>query len=296
MRRQCRIHAAPVVPVSPMHQKPESASILELRNASLVRDHARVLHDLSLTVHRGEHVAIVGPNGAGKSSLIRMLTLEAYPLATADEVPPLRLFGRVRWDATELRARMGIVSADIHERFTGGPWVSQVPAIEAVLSGFFASRGVFDHHEVTEEMRERARGALARVGALHLAAARLDRLSTGEARRVLIARALVRTPELLVLDEPTTGLDIVARHRFMEHVRQVAREGTTILLVTQHIDEIIPEIGRVVLLKEGRIIDDGPTERVLLGPGLAAAFGGPVRVTCEDGYYYVRPAPVDQVT
>ncbi len=125
-------------------------------------------------------------------------------------------------------------------------------------------------------MLTHARAALARVEALHLAAARLDRLSTGEARRVLIARALVHTPELMVLDEPTTGLDIVARHRFMEHVRNIARDSTTILLVTQHIDEIFPEIGRVILLKDGRIIDDGAKDRVLMGPGLAEALGGPV--------------------
>jgi len=254
-----------------------------------------VLDSLNLTISRGEHVAIVGPNGAGKSSLIRLLTLEDYPLAAgeaADE-PPLRLFGRARWDAAELRSRMGIVSADVHDRFTEGPWVAQVPGLDVVLSGFFASRGVFAHHEVTEEMRERARDALIRVGAIHLAPARLDRLSTGEARRVLIARALVHTPEALVLDEPTTGLDVVARHRFMEQVRRVAREGTTVLLVTQHIDEIIPEVRRAVVLREGRIIADGPKDEVLRGPALAAAFGGPFRVTCEDGYYYVRPAPAD---
>jgi len=267
-----------------------SEPILELHHASSVRGHARVLDDVTLTIHRGEHVAVVGPNGAGKSSLIRLLTLEAYPLATASELPPLRLFGRVRWDASEMKSRMGIVSPGLQERFTGGPWVSQVPALEAVLSGFFASRGVFAHHEVTEDMRDRARTALARVGALHLSAARLDRLSTGEARRVLIARALVRTPDLLVLDEPTTGLDVVARHRFMEHVRQIAREGTTILLVTQHIDEIFPEIGRVIVLKAGRVLVDGPSEAVLLGPALAKAFEGPVRVTHEDGYFYARPA------
>jgi len=264
--------------------------ILELHNACMVRGHARVLDGLTMTIHRGEHVAIVGPNGAGKSSLIRLLTMEDYPLATSAAEPPLRLFGRVRWDAGELRSKMGIVSPGLHERFTGGPWVGQVPGIEVVLSGFFASRGVFVHHEVTEAMRAEAHEALDRAGAAHLAALRLDRLSTGEVRRILIARALVRTPEALVLDEPTTGLDIVARHRFMEHVRRIAREGTTILLVTQHIDEIFPEIGRVILLKGGRIIDDGPTARVLLGPGLGAAFEGPVRVTCEDGYYYVRPS------
>ena len=270
-----------------------SPPILELRHASVVRGHARVLDRLTLTIHRGEHVAIVGPNGAGKSSLIRLLTLEDYPLATDGEEPPLRLFGRVRWDAAELRARMGIVSADVHERFTDGPWVGQVPGIDVVLSGFFASRGVFQHHEVSEQMREQARDALIRVGGLHLAASRLDRLSTGEARRVLIARALVRTPEALVLDEPTTGLDVVARHRFMERVRHVAREGTTVLLVTQHIDEIFPEIRRVIVLNEGRIIDDGPKDKVLRGVALPLAFGGSLRVICEDGYYYVRPGPAE---
>ena len=253
-----------------------------------------MLDSLTLTISRGEHVAIVGPNGAGKSSLIRLLTLEDYPLAAADGgEPPLQLFGQARWDAAELRSRMGIVSADVHDRFTDGPWVAQVPGLDVVLSGFFASRGVFKHHDVTEAMRERARDALIRVGALHLAAARLDRLSTGEARRVLIARALVHAPEALVLDEPTTGLDVVARHRFMEQVRHVAREGTTVLLVTQHIDEIFPEIRRVVVLREGRIIGDGPKDEVLRGAALATAFGGPLRVTCEDGYYYVRPAPAE---
>ena len=272
----------------------EHVPILELRHASVVRGHARVLDRLTLTIRRHEHVALVGPNGAGKSTLIRLLTLEDHPLAAGDNgEPPLRLFGRARWDIAELRSRMGIVSADVQERFTDGPWVARVPGLDVVLSGFFASRGVFAHHEVTEEMRERARDALIRVGALHLAGARLDRLSTGEARRVLIARALVHAPEALVLDEPTAGLDVVARHRFMEQVRHVAREGTTVVLVTQHIDEIFPEIQRVVVLGAGRIMADGPKDDVLRGSALPAAFGGPLRVTCEDGYYYVRPAPAD---
>jgi iron complex transport system ATP-binding protein len=152
---------------------------------------------------------------------------------------------------------------------------------------------VFQHHEVTEAMREQARDALIRAGAIHLAAARLDRLSTGEARRVLIARALVRRPDALVLDEPTTGLDVVARHRFMEQVRGIAREGTTVLLVTQHIDEIFPDVSRVILLRRGRVIADGPKDAVLRSEAMVAAFDGPLRVTCEDGYYYVRPGPVE---
>lgn len=263
--------------------------ILELTSATLVRGGARVLEGITLTIRRGEHTAIVGPNGAGKSSLIRLLTLDSYPLANPDGRPPMRLFGRERWDVADLRSHMGIVSADLHTRFTGGAWVAHVRAIDAVVSGFFASQGVFDHHRVTPQMRELAEAALARMDAGHLAGTRLDHMSTGEARRVLIARALVRTPEALVLDEPTTGLDIVARLRFMERVRQIARDGTTILLVTQHVDEIFPEIGRAILLKQGRIVADGPTAQVLEGPGLGDVFGGPVTLTRQDGYYYVRP-------
>jgi iron complex transport system ATP-binding protein len=138
-------------------------------------------------------------------------------------------------------------------------------------------------------MRRDAERALERVGAGHLAGKRLDHMSTGEARRVLIARALVRTPDALVLDEPTTGLDVVARHGFMERVREIAREGVTIILVTQHLDEIFPEIERVVLVHDGRVADDGPKHAVLRGQPIQDAFGAPLVVEEHDGYYDVRP-------
>ena len=133
---------ASVLPRSAVNHAHEGARpepILQLCRASVMRGHTRVLDRLTLTIYRGEHVAIVGPNGAGKSSLIRLLTLEDYPLAANGDEPPLRLFGKVRWDAAELRSRMGIVSADVQGRFTEGPWVGQVPAMDVVLSGFFAS-------------------------------------------------------------------------------------------------------------------------------------------------------------
>jgi iron complex transport system ATP-binding protein len=189
-----------------------------------------------------------------------------------------------------LRARLGIVTGDLHDRFTGGTWVGRVSGLDAVVSGFLASHALFEHHEVTPGMRRDAERALERVGATYLAGKRLDHMSTGEARRVLIARALVRTPDALVLDEPTTGLDVVARHQFMERVRTIASEGVTIILVTQHLDEIFPEIERVVLLHEGRVADDGPKDRVLRGAAIQQAFGAPLVVEEHDGYYDVRPA------
>ena len=269
-----------------------SEPLLQLTNATLYRGDTPVLHGLTLTIGQGEHTAIVGPNGAGKSSLIRLLTIDSYPVAAENGVPPVRIFGRSRWDVTELRARLGVVSPDLHTRFTGGTWVGKVSGREAVLSGFFGSQAVFEHHEVTPKMHARVDEALQRIGASHLAAKRLDQMSTGEARRVLIARALVMKPSALVLDEPTMGLDVVARHRFMERVRAIAREGTTIVLITQHIDEIFPEIGRVILLRAGTIADDGPKERVIRGRHLEDVFGAPLTVEESGGYFHVRPADV----
>ena len=148
--------------------------------------------------------------------------------------------------------------------------------LDAVVSGFFATHGIFGHQRVTDAMRRQGREALERVDAARLAGATLDTMSTGEVRRVLIARALVHQPSALVLDEPTRGLDLVSRHHFMERVRAVARQGTTILLVTHHVDEIIPEIARVILLRGGRIVCDGAKADVLTATNLSHAFDAPV--------------------
>jgi len=265
------------------------APLLELRDATVVLGGARVLERLTLTIPAGEHTAILGPNGAGKSTFVKLLTLQQYPLAAEErQPPPIRVFGRDRWEVFELRSQLGIVSADLHERFVHGNSNGVVTAIDAVVSGFFASQGLFAHQHVTDAMRTAACDALARVGAAHLAATPLATMSTGEARRVLIARALVHRPRALVLDEPTRGLDLVARHRFMERVREIARGGTTILLVTHYVDEIIPEIDRVVLLKGGRVAYDGSKHDALDAHRLGDAFDAPIAVDRADGYYYAR--------
>jgi len=264
--------------------------VIELKNATLVRGRTRVFENLTLSVGAGEHTAVLGPNGAGKSSLIRMLTLEDRPRSNDSGVPPLRLFGRASWDLSELRARLGVVTGDLDAGFGMGTSGGRVRGLDVALSGLLGSHGVFAHHEVTGEMRDSGREALARVEASHLADRPLNEMSAGERRRVLIARALILTPEALVLDEPTAGLDPVARHRFMESIRRLAQEGTTLIVVTHHIDEIIPEIGRVVLLRAGRVAFDGPTAAALTADRLGNVFGGAVVVQYSGGYYHVRPA------
>lgn len=262
--------------------------LLELNDASVVLGETRVLDRLTLAIAEGEHTAILGPNGAGKSTFIKLLTLQQYPLAGGAAVAPIRVFGEERWDVFALRSRLGIVSAELHDRFVHGNSNGVVTGLDAVVSGFFATHGVFAHQRVTAAMRQAAMDALERVDAARLAAATLDTMSTGEARRVLIARALVHHPSALVLDEPTRGLDLVSRHQFMERVRAIARQGTTILLVTHHVDEIIPEIARVILLRRGRLAGDGAKAAVLTSARLSEAFDAPLTVEEAGGYFHVR--------
>ena len=235
------------------------APVLELSDATVIKDGRPVLDRLTLRIARGEHTAIIGPNGAGKSLLVSLLTQEQRALAPSNGTPPVRVFGRHNWDLFELRSQLGIISTGLHQHFVLGNSEGSITAEAAVLSAFLSSYGVLRYGTITAGMRERTAAALEAAGASHLAPRTLDEMSSGEARRVLLARALVTSPRALVLDEPTTGLDPVARQSFMEIVRRLARSGTTVVLITHHIEEIIPEIERVILIRDGRIMADGPT-------------------------------------
>jgi iron complex transport system ATP-binding protein len=248
----------------------------------------RALNGLSLTIHHGEHTAIVGPNGAGKSTLINVLTRDDYPQPRPDGAPPVRIFGSDRWDVFELRTRLGIVSNDLQQRFVEGHSAGRITGLDAVLSGFFATRGFLMYAEITAAMRERAAHALERIEAAHLAAKVLNEMSTGEARRILIARALVSDPAALVLDEPAAGLDPVARRRFLEIVGRIGERGTTLILVTHHVEEILPIVRQVALLKNGRVAMAGPKADVLTSENLSAVFDAPVRLEQSGDRYYLR--------
>ena len=263
----------------------EDVPLLTMQGASVVKNGRRILDDLTLTIRQGEHTVILGPNGAGKSSLIRLITRQDYPLAHADGTPPLLLFGESLWNVFELRALMGIISEELQVSFISRTLPGRTRGLEVVLSGFFATYGVFPHQQVTETMRGRAYEALALMEAIHLAEAFIETMSTGEARRLLIARALVSDPRALLLDEPTAGLDLPARQRFLGTLQKIARHGKTIILVTHRVEEIFPEINRVILLKQGRIILDGGKEEGLTSKHLSALFEAPITVHKHHGDY-----------
>ena len=238
------------------------------------------LDGLTLQIGAGEHAAILGPNGCGKSTLIKTITRECYPLQ--GEGASMTILGDDRWDVFTLRKMLGIVTNDLlavcTREFTGS---------EIVLSGFFSSVGIWPHHHVTAAMREEARAALDLLEIPYLADRPVEEMSSGEAKRILIARALVHRPRALLLDEPSNSLDVFAQHELREILSKLASTGIGILLVTHHLADIIPEIDRVILLREGRIVADGSKHDVLTAPILSDVFGLPVDLSRREGYYHL---------
>lgn len=254
------------------------APLLEIAHATVARGATHILKDASLTIEHGRHTVILGRNGSGKSTLVKLILHQIHPLHGAR----VRLFGRDRWDVFELRKRLGFVSPALQADFAGE---EPLEVMDAVVSSFFASRGVWRRETVTEEMRALSLEALARVEADHLIGRSMAGLSTGEARRVLIARALVHRPRALLLDEPCAGLDPAARRRFLDGLRPLARDGVTLILVTHHVEEILPEMERVVMMRDGRLARDGTKVELLTDAALSDLFGLPIRVSERGGWF-----------
>ena len=255
--------------------------LIELENVTVRREERIALDCVTLSVAQGEHLAILGPNGCGKSTLIKLISRDLYPVLKA-EPWALRILGRDKWRLFDLRHHLGIVSNDWMQMCT-----RDYSGYEIALSGFFGSVGIWPHHPVTGEMERKTREVMELLEISHLAARHTNEMSSGEARRILIARALVHDPRALVLDEPTTSLDLRATWELREVLRKLARNGISILMATHHLPDIIPEMRRVVLIREGRVVRDGPKERVLEAGALGGLFGVPVEVLERGGYYHV---------
>ena len=260
------------------HRHAADPPLFELRNVTVVREGRPALDRVSLRLDEGEHLAILGPNGAGKSTLIRTVLREFYPVRREDTVFSCR--GREIWDVFDLRSAIGVVSNDLQQAYDPG-----ATGREVVLSGFFSSIGLFNHR-VTPTMLARAEEVGSFLGIGHLLDRPIGSLSSGEARRCLVARALVHDPSALLLDEPTNSLDLSALHTLRQTLRGVARAGTAVIVVTHQLHDIIPECERVVLMQDGRIVADGLKEEVLTDERIGSLFGAPVRLVRENGWYY----------
>jgi iron complex transport system ATP-binding protein len=263
---------------------PGLAPYLELQAVEAWLGPRPVFEDLSLRLLLGEHTVVLGPNGSGKSSLVKLLSRELYPVVKPGSW--LRIFGSSTVNLWDLRRRIGLVSPDLQAGYGG-----RVRAADVVLSGFFGSVGIGRSQQPTAAMHARVAALMEQLGLADLAERPYGQLSDGQRRRLLLARALVHEPEVLVLDEPTNGLDLRAKHQLLAILRDLARAGTTLLLVTHQIEAILPEISRAVLLRQGAVVGDGPAGELLRDAPLSDLFATPLEVVlAANGYRQVLPA------
>lgn len=254
-------------------------NFIDFRYVTVKNVEQTILKSISISVNNMEHIAILGPNGSGKSTFIRLITREVYPAITKND-SRFRIWGKEQWDVFHLRSNFGIVSSDLqdscHRNITGK---------EILLSGFFSSIGLF-HQNITDEMHEKAVTIARFLDIEHLLSRSMISVSTGEGRRLLIGRALIHNPKVLILDEPTNSLDLQALHTLRQYLRKIANAGVHIILVTHQIHDIIPEIDRIILMKSGEIKGDGTKKEMLTDAKMLKLFSVPVHITKNNEYYY----------
>jgi iron complex transport system ATP-binding protein len=261
-------------------------ALLDLQHVNVARGSNVVLHDVSLRIEAGEHVVILGPNGCGKSTLLKTMTCECYPIVKPET--HVRILGRERWDLTELKRRMGVVSPEL----PGRPTLT-TNAFDAILTGFFSSSTLWPNLTVTEPMRANAEKILKQVGAAALREKPVGEMSAGQQRRVMIGRALAGAslykdegePQMLLLDEPSNALDLGAQQDLRDMLHELSQQGVAILLITHQISDILPEMERVVMMREGRIVADAKKRDLLTESRLSELFGRSISLTERDGYW-----------
>lgn len=246
---------------------------LELHDAVVQRAGAPILSIESFELAEGEHLALLGPNGSGKSTFVKLITREVLPLHR-DE-PPVRFRSRDRATLAEVKRSLGIVSSSMQDQVA-----VHLPSVDVVAGGLFGTLGVPVRADdaAADDARARALGAMELLGVDDLASRVVTTLSTGQARRVLIARALVHDPDALVFDEPCTGLDPEGMYYVRSSMRTIAQAGKSIVLVTHYPEDIIPEIKRVVLLKDGLVHADATKESLMNDQVMSELFDVPLRV------------------
>lgn len=260
-------------------------AVFDLTDVTIVRSGKTLLDRVSWRVREGEHWVILGPNGAGKTTLLQVASANMHPTSGSAEILGERL-GAV--DVFELRPRIGHTSSAIAERVPPGETVRNL-----ILSAAYAVLGRWNE-EYDEEDHRRAMAMLSELGVASLADRTFGTLSEGERKRVLIARALMTDPEVVLLDEPAAGLDVGAREDLLASLEALASDerGPALVMVSHHLEEIAPGFTHALLLARGRVVASGPIVETLTSENLSQAFGQRLEVTHDEGRFSARRPPV----
>ena len=257
-------------------------NIIDLQNITVFQGRNKVLDNFSLTIDESQSTVILGPNGSGKTTLLKLLNRELYIV----EAPKssLKIFEKDKWNVDDLRSNLGVVSQHLQHGYS-----ESAIGLYVVLSGFYSSDGIWQHQKFEDEKLNRAQEVMDLLSISDLKDRAFSSMSTGEQRKFLLARSLVNDPAVLVFDEPTSGLDMSSCFQYLEIIRELISMGKKVVLVTHHVHEIPPEVTRVILLKEGEIIDDGNKDEILTNANLTNLFDWPIKVIKENGYYQAMP-------
>lgn len=269
----------------------ETAPLIDIVNATIWRGSTRVFENLTLSIAQHERVAILGPNGSGKTTLLKIINRELYPVVA--DGAWIRILGRENWNVWDLRKHIGLVSQDLQNLY-----LPETTALEVVVSGFFSSIGVHGilAKRISKEQLAKARDTLRMLGMESLQQTPLKSMSTGQQRRCILGRALIHAPQTLILDEPTSGLDFAASFDYLSRIRRLSATGHNIVLVTHHLNDIPPEVERVVVLKDGTVAADGNKTAVLTSEFLSFVYETDVRVAQLDGYFLAYPGQAHRKT
>lgn len=251
--------------------------LLKLENVNLFIDNNHILKNINFKINKGENWAIIGRNGSGKSFLLKIISTYQYPSEGKVFIMGHKLGETNVW---ELRKKIGIVSNELQKEYGETTTVSNV-----VLSGFFSSIGIYE--KTSFEMIRKKEEIIDFLHLNHIKDKPFGKISYGEQKRTLIGRALVFDPELLILDEPATGLDIASKEEFLIYIEKLIKNGHSIIYVTHHIDEIVPSINKILTLKNGAIFNYGDKDKILNSETLSQIFD--IRIQCQrkkDRYFY----------
>jgi iron complex transport system ATP-binding protein len=254
--------------------------VIEMTNVSWRTGNRYILKNVNWSVHRGEHWAIIGLNGSGKTSLLNLVNGYIWPSRGSVSVLGER-FGE--YDIRDLRKNIGWVSSSLQERF-----YAEETAEEIVLSGKFATIGFYDR--IHPEDSRHVAGLLKRLGCSHIAKKFYYTLSQGEKQKVLIARALIHSPKILIFDEPCSGLDVFSREHLLSYIDRIGKgkDSPTIIYVSHRIEEILPIFTHTLLLRRGEVHSQGRTRQMLTSRNLSAFFKTPVLVKWHNNKSWLK--------